>query len=140
MAYGDSLANPAPGASFAAEYQVAGLPHVETLTAPTFPLFTRIDFQKVAKSMTIRNNGGNDLRIAFTENGLSGTNYYLIPSGSESDKFDIRTKVVYFSGDGGDTDLSLMAELTTIDARHFPILTGSQVVESDPGSGWNGVG
>ena len=151
---------PQPGASYVPAYQTSAIPYVTSSASVTEvpapgesidPIHVR--FPYVTKHLTIRNTGGNDLRLAFSYSGSfapgeshhAGSksehqhrNYFLVPTassnqgGSEIQTFDIRCKEIFLLGDGGNTGFSLVAGLTTINASNFPILSAS--------NSWKGVG
>jgi hypothetical protein len=101
----------------------------------------RWDFPKVTKTITVRNTdstAANGIYIGWTENGVSGSNRFLIPGG-ESETFDIRCKSLWVLLQAGTPAYSIFAGVTVIDAeRDFPILTGS--AGSGPGDNWQGIG
>lgn len=132
-----SLNNPKAGAHSANDYQVVGLPWVTGSTATTTP--QQLSFPKVTRAITVRNNdNSNLLYIGFTQNGVTGSNRFAIPSG-DSDRFEVRTKVLWLQSDASTVDYSVLAELTLIDGTMFPILTGSTTGDAD-GNSWKGVG
>lgn len=154
------LKQPQPGASYVPAYQTSAIPYVTSsasvteVPAPgTSANPVHITFPYVTKHLTIRNTGGNDLRVAFSYSGSFAPgeshdggvksshqhrNYFLIPTGSAAanaeatQTFDVRCKEVFLLGDGGNTGFSLVAGLTTINASNFPILSAS--------NSWKGVG
>jgi hypothetical protein len=99
-------------------YQVSGIPFVTgNLTLPlTSSAPLRIDFPSVTSYFEFRNHGGYHARLAFSANGLKGTNYYLVePSGS----VQIRAKAtsVFLASNNPTNTLSsctLIASLTGI--------------------------
>lgn len=129
--------NPKPGAHMASEYQSSGLPWVRTLVWPATP--TLVELPKVSRALVVRNlDGSNPLRVGFTENGIEGENFFEVPANS-SERLELRVKQVYLMGPDGPVTGSLLAELTTIDASQFPVLSGSVDI-GGAGAGWPGVG
>lgn len=124
------------------EYQASGLPWVRSyqLTGTT-P--TRIDFQKVTKSITVNHASAsvsqNYVLVGFTENGMANSdlNFFVLTSGQVVE-FDVRVKQMFIvSSDGSLSDVSVFGALTNIDANEMPLLTGTLPNGS---GGWSGVG
>ena len=129
--------NPKAGAHMASEYQSSGLPWVRTFVWPAAP--TLVDLPKVSRALVVRNlDGSNPLRVGFTANGVQGENFFEVPANS-SERFELRVKQVYLMGPDGPVSGSILAELTTIDAMQFPVLSGSTSI-GGAGAGWPGVG
>ena len=125
-------------------------PDANSVTIPT-----KVTFPYVTKFITVRNTGINELRVGFSANGVikqgerlsdydtnkatGGSNFFLVPTGSGThgsvQTFEVRCKAVYFLSDTAAandptaaakcTSFSLIAGLTTIPEKNFPILTGS---------------
>lgn len=132
-----TLGNPRSGLNSVAEFQVSTLPWVTSSTAPLAPNMLQISFPKVTKFMTFANHNttGQEIRIGFTRNGMNNGYYYRLDGGQQIE-LDLRVTTVYVSGDTQAGPFSLIAGLTTIDAKEMPLLTGSY---SD-GTSWPGVG
>lgn len=132
---------PSAGFSSAGEFQSSALPYVTSSQAPVAASdVLRIDFPKVTRFITISNydSAANKLRIGFTQNGvkLSG-NYFLIAGGGIPVTLELRVKSLFLAGDTTSPNFSLCAGLTSVDARHMPLLSGTL---ADGSAGWNGVG
>ena len=120
----------------AAEYQVAGWPFVETNTLSG--LF-KVAFPQSTQWVQVQNlDDTKSLRIGFTENGVSGSNYYLLRGGATppavSPVFSVKCKEMWFRGDtiSDSIKFSVAAGLTSVMPSDFPTLTGS--------AGFSGVG
>lgn len=143
----ESFQYPSPGPSSVLEYQASGLPYVTASAASTSA--TKIEFPFVTKFFTVKNNGGDPLNVGFTENGVLGTNYFSIPSGS-SYTGDIRVADLFLASDGT-SNYELIAGLTQIPRRSWFILTGAlngfsgsvganQITYGFKGFGYPGIG
>jgi hypothetical protein len=114
---------PGSGLNNAAEYVASGLPFVTTSTGlGTTP--TEINFPYVTKCFQIHAVGGN-LRLGFTENGINGTNYFVLHQNDGAYHFDIRCKTLYVRADSSTVTMSLCAAMTQIDSKQFPVLSGA---------------
>ena len=100
-------------------YQMSGIPFVTSSTAPessdpSGPL--KISFPTVTKFLVVKNvdSAGSDLKIGFSQNGISGDNYFLLSAG-ESFSADLRVVDMYVvSVDSSAVEFSLIAGLTGI--------------------------
>jgi hypothetical protein len=120
--------------TFAAEYQISGIPFVLTsadteLVAGGTAAF--VAFPKVSQFVVVQHTGGGTsaLRVGFTENGIGGTggeHYFLIPDGVSSPMIPIRCKEIWFQNDAAAGDaigFSLIAGMTSVE--QFLHMTGS---------------
>ncbi len=119
-------------------YQSSAMPWVTGSVAVGITTPLKIKFPKVTKWIRVRARG--EVRIGFTNNGVTGSNYYTIPSGTV-DTFDIRVLEAHFLAPAASTTIDIFAGLTLIDQRDgVPFLTGSVDPTTSPGSNWQGVG
>lgn len=130
------LGTPKAGFAAAGEFQSSALPYVTSSQAPGAASgVLEIHFPKVSRSITVTNReaSGTYLRVGFTRNGVgvSGSNYYLL-NGGDTLAVELRVKSLFLAGDAGTANCSVLAGLTTIDAKDMPLLSGSE--------GWEGVG
>ena len=128
------LDNPQMGPNFIPAYQISAIPYVTSSTAPASGV-VELDFAWVTRFIVVRNTSiagsTNVLKVGFTENGLHGSNYFSLASGESFDA-EFRVKSLFLSSSSGtSTPYTVIAGLTTVDAKYFPILTGS----SDFGGG-----
>jgi len=89
---------------------------------------TRIDFPYVSRHFTVRNTSANALEIGFTINGVLGTNRFTVPANSTFGPVDMRVRTMYFVGVGGVATFDLLAGMTLINTKTFPVLTGSSPI------------
>lgn len=129
------LGTPKAGFAAAGEFQSSALPYVTSSQAPSSAADAlEIEFPKVSRSITVTNRApaGTYLRVGFTRNGvLTSGNHYML-NGGDTLAVELRVKALYLAGDGATANFSVLAGLTTIDARDMPLLSGSE--------GWQGVG
>jgi hypothetical protein len=112
-----------PGIGNAASYQVSGIPWVSSsLAVPASGSTTlEISFPQVTKSIIIKNvsTGSVQMRVGFSENGVKGTNFFLL-SASESFAADLKvTRVYLMSNNGTALTASVIAGLTNIPATEL---------------------
>lgn len=104
------------------EYQVSAVPWVTSSVLTTS--VTEIQFPQVTRFISVYNFGGPAVKVGFTRNGVngSGTNYYMLPT-SASFSGDFRVKSLFIAGSGN--TINVVAGLTMINTRDFPVITGS---------------
>lgn len=120
----DQYVNLRPGLNNVGNYQVSGIPFVTaSLTAPALgatPLV--ITFPSVTKRVIVHNtNATVDCRVGFSENGVTGSNYFIAESdkaNNTSHQFDMNVKCtkIYILSNGAalTSNISVAAELTGI--------------------------
>lgn len=119
---------PRSGPSNVAEYQASGLPWATSSNVTD--LVWRVDFPYVTNGISIQAVSGT-VRLGFTENGVNGTNYILLGSGNDYPTFDLRCKTIFVRSHTASTGtVSILAGLTQIQHRDFPVLTGSAIYNS----------
>lgn len=133
-------------------YQMSGVPFVTSSNgaeASTTPI--KVTFPYVTKFFAVSNLTGNaDLRVGFTEAGVNATgglsgsidgesdanrkNYFVVRRETATENMEIRCKELWFRRDGAtDVAFSLLAGMTPIPGKNFPVLTGSNNYD---GVGW----
>lgn len=120
---GTTFTNSRSGLGNVAEYQASGFPWVTSSTAPTTTP-VQINFPYVTSKLYFQNRSNSTIVIGFTLNGTLGTNRYEIPA-SGSFPCEIRTNKLFVMSLGTAASYSLMAGLTTIFSKDYPVLTGS---------------
>ena len=124
--------HPKAGPNSIPAYQMSGVPYVTASAAnevDTTPI--RHDFPFVTRFFQVKNTDADHaMRVGFSANGVSAPetkNYFLLAAGAQTDILELRTKALFFRADGGSAQASfeIIAGLTTIDSKNFPILTGS---------------
>lgn len=140
-----------PGWNYAPEYQCSGTPFVTSSAHDevTTSGVVTIKFPSVTRWVQIRNIGAGQLKVGFTNNGVQGnggsvsgslneksgnnSNFYLIPSSSDSDSstvcWELRCDKLFFEAEDASTGFSLIAGLTNIRTAEFFKLTGSQGIQ-----------
>jgi hypothetical protein len=128
-----TLNNPsAPGYNFTPAYQMSGIPYVTSSVATTG--VTHISFDRVTRFLTVKNTNSttSQINVAFTQNGLGNYHWFPLKNG-ESFSAELRIKDLFITCISGTTsEYSVLGGMTTINARDFPILSGS--------SGISGIG
>ena len=124
-----SLNNPVMHEGYVPAYQVSAVPFVTSSAVTTVNL---ISFPFVTRFFTVQNTSSIPLRFGFTELGVKGTNYFVVPSGSDYTG-EIRTDRLFVSSStGASISYSVIAGLTGVPNRTFLTITGS--------NGFEGVG
>jgi hypothetical protein len=125
------------GLSNVGSYQTSGIPYAtSSIAAPASSgTPTVVSFPDTTQRVFVSNvNTASPLRVGFSANGVSGTNYFIIPQATSTTNFptqEFRVKVssIYLlSHTATPTSASVFAELTNISTSHLQ------------NSGPNGVG
>lgn len=99
-----------PGLNSVGEFQRAGQPFVSGSIDASSTV--RIDFPYVTKFIVIQNHSGSGhVRVAFSANGITGTNYYRVGASSSSPVLEIMCRSIWLSGSG---NVDIIAGLTGI--------------------------
>ena len=126
----------------AAEYQASGLPFVTQSATSGSPIeATTIEFPFVTKFFFVRNIGAIPLNVGFTANGVLGSNKFTLLT-SQSFQGDIRVRDLFLASSGA-ASFEVVAGLTGIQRKNFPVLTGSLNIFSGSAQetlGFNGFG
>lgn len=123
--------NPRAGFNATAEFQVSALPWM-TSSVVTGGTVKRYDFTHFTKFVIVKNTtAGTVAQVAVNLNGFSRSNYFELVGG-ESVSLDWRIRQLFVSGSTGSPSVSVVAGLTGIEAKQWPIITGSM--------GFEGVG
>lgn len=128
-------------------YQVSGRPFVTSSAIPASgaqPNYWKVEFPAVTREITIANNSNQtneDIRFAFSENGLNDTvrNYFLkhpAKDGVGPTTFNVKATEIYIMSDGShEPEVSVYASLTGIDTEEI-----DQLQDGNNWSGSEGVG
>ena len=113
------------GVNHVGAYQVSGRPfasgNIDASTA------TKVEFPNVTRWLYVTNEGADTCRIGFSENGVSGSNYFtLTGSGARTEILELKVSEVWISGSD---NVSVMAGLTNIENR---------LLSSSIGPSWSG--
>lgn len=117
------------GVNNVAEYQASGLPWVTSSMLSTSSL--TINFPYVTNFIALYAQSGS-YKVGFTANGMVGSNYFTV-SGSAAVILPIRCKTLFLSTTTGSALAEVIAGLTTIEAKAFPVLTASATYFSGSG-------
>ena len=118
-----------PGLGNAASFQVSGKPYVKAaIDASTNP---EIQFPSVTSWILVNNAGAGDCKVGFSANGVAGSSYITIPSGSLSPRMDLKVTAVHLGGTA--TNVEIMAGLTYITKDQI-----NNASVSPSGSNWSG--
>jgi hypothetical protein len=117
-------------------YQVSGLPFVSggidcLLTAEKVPFDNVTQWfvvSNVGQGETQEDTGG--VKVAFSENGISGSNFLTVPSGSVSPRIHVKCTEIWV---WGSSRVDVMAGLTSINRGAIDNTT-----LSPSGSNWSG--
>ena len=119
---------PASGEYNVAAYQMSSLPYV-TSSVISLGELHRHEFPLITHFIDVANKGTGStdaIAVGFTENGILRTGNYITLNQNESVNESIRTTVLYIScSSGTNVNYQLFCGLTTIPARNFLPLTGS---------------
>jgi len=122
--------NPRPGIGSVPEYQASGVPWVLSGSVTTAQEF---DFPMVSRAITVANTSaaGTFLLVGFTQNGVNGSNCFPL-DGGKTQRFEVRCRDLWLKGQGGvAASFGVLAELTAIERKQMPYLTGS-LAATDP--------
>lgn len=121
-----SLVTRGAGSEYTPAYIISGVPFVTSSTVGIGKGWS-VSFPTVTRTLTLKNDSGGNLAVAFSANGLKAANSnYFTLFASESFSGELRIKELFLSGSGpGTSAFSIIAGLTTIHSTMFPTLTGS---------------
>jgi len=109
-------------------YQVSGAPYAtSSIAAPSNAgTPTQVSFPDITQRIVVSNvNTASALRVGFSANGVSGTNYFIIPAASSSvvyptQDFKVKVSSIFLlSHTTTPTSASIFAELTNISTSHL---------------------
>ena len=124
-----------PGIGHVGSFQVSGYPYVTGSTNLDAGVEQKIEFPRVVKSITVINRAGVEIKVHFNSkssgNVYTGGHYISLPVSGDAVTFNIKCKEIYVSNDSGTDNASyeLFAEVTSIESREMPVLTGSGLTE-----------
>ena len=117
-------------------YQVSGMPWVTgSVNCLAGTGEQVVKFPYVTKWVTINNNSGQDLRVAFSQNGVLGKQYFVIPafdvdSGGNTRTLNLKLTEIWISGS---LKVDVVAGLTNL-----PVSRIDNNTVSPSGSNWSG--
>lgn len=116
-AQGNQWYQPLAGLSNVGSYQVSGIPWVSSSIAVqglSSNTPTEVQFPQVTKFVQIKNLSANPMRVGFSQNGVLGSNYYILGN-LETLAVDLRVSKMYLLGNTNTaTSASVVAGLTGI--------------------------
>lgn len=115
---------PRTGAQYSTAFVMSGVPWVTGSVAVTAGNIVKLEFPNVTKDFTVSNTGANEIRVGFTQNGVSGSNYFAVATGEEK-HFEIRIRDLYILNATGGSTFDVVAGVTSISRNDFPHITGS---------------
>ena len=119
-------------------YQVSGRPFatgsIDTLKPTNSPAVVR--FPKVTRWVVIGNDGGTDLHVGFSKNGVDKlvtgeSNYLIVPDGTVTQPLELKLTELWLSGSN---KVSVMAGLTYIEIDAI----NNVQVSPESGVNWSG--
>lgn len=110
-----------PGIGNAASYQVSGKPWVtSSLSVPASGSVTlQVNFPQVTKFITINNTVAGAMRLGFSDAGVKGSNYFIIPASSVFTTEIKATSIFLMSDNATPLSASVIAGLTNIPATEL---------------------
>ncbi len=124
-----------PGIGHVGSFQVSGYPYVTGSTNLDDGVEQKIEFPRVVKSITVINRAGVEIKVHFNSkssgNVYTGGHYISLPVSGDAVTFNIKCKEIYVSNASGtdNAGYELFAEVTSIESREMPVLTGSGLTE-----------
>jgi len=110
-----------PGIGNASSYQVSSKPFAtSSLAVPVSgAVALEITFPQVTRFVTINNTAGGNMRLGFSDAGVKGSNYFLIPATTTFTTELKVTKLYLMSNNATPLSASLLAGLTNIPANEL---------------------
>jgi hypothetical protein len=111
-----------PGIGNASSYQVSSKPYAtSSLAVPAVgSVALEVTFPQVTKFITINNTAGASMRLGFSDLGVKGSNYFLIPATTTFTTELKVTKMYLMSNTATPLSASVLAGLTNISATELP--------------------
>lgn len=119
------------GLGNASAFEVSGIPYVQGAIDAKSTV-VQLDFPRVTRWIVVTNDSTvqDPLRVGFSQNGLTGSNFFSVPAGTTSPRLEVKVTELYLSGSD---NVSVIAGLTTIEIDNI----NTQNV-SPSGSNWSG--
>ena len=118
-------------------YQSSGTPYVTGGISPGEFDGTSVTFPYVTRWISVYNDTDDPCKLAFSQNGLMGTNFYQVKNG-QSITLEVKATALFLSGTVGKVDV--MAGLTSISAEAINNTSISPSGSNWSGSAWATVG
>ncbi len=119
------------GLGNASAFEVSGIPYVQGAIDAKSTV-VQLDFPRVTRWIVVTNDSTTDdpLRVGFSQNGVTGSNFFPVLPGTTSPRLEVKVTELYLSGSD---NVSVIAGLTTIEIDNI----NTQNV-SPSGSNWSG--
>ena len=122
------------GINHAPAYQVSGRPYASGGIDSLAGGQAVVNFPYVTRWVQVINSTSASVKVGFGPNAFvpDNNNYFTIPSGSQSDRLEVKISRIYLKGGsdtgrtGGDEGVSVVAGLTSIDTSQVNPPTGSR--------------
>lgn len=116
---GNQWYQPVAGLGSVGSYQMSGVPFATGSLTVSNSSVTEVAFPSVTKSIIVKNLSNNNMRVGFSQNGIQGTNYFILGY-NESFAADLRITKLYLRGDSAAATATVVAGLTGIPAGSLP--------------------
>ena len=124
------------GINHVGAYQVSGQPFVSGGISPGTA--EKVEFPYVTRWVVINNHSteiGADVKVGYSENGVKGTNYFTVLSGTSSPRLELKVSEIWLADGSAECNgVEVSAGLTSI----LPVRTSGSTGPSWSGSA--GVG
>ena len=95
-------------------YQVSGRPFASGAIDATNAV--KVEFPYLTRWVQVFNNGGADVKVGFSENGVSGSNYFRVPAPAAADvaqsaRLELKVSELWLYGTN---NVDIVAGLTTV--------------------------
>ena len=116
----------AVGINHVPAYQVSGRPFASASIDGTITGGAKVEFPYVTRWIYVHNNGSTDVRVGFSQNGVLGSNYFVLNNKNgqregASARLELKVSELWVSGSN---DVSVCAGLTTIPVSRISGSTG----------------
>jgi hypothetical protein len=107
-------------------YQVSGRPFASASIDGTISGGAKVEFPYVTRWIYVHNGGAADVRVGFSQNGVLGSNYFVLNNKNSnregaSARLELKVSELWISGSN---DVSVCAGLTTIPVSRVSSSTG----------------
>ena len=104
------------GINHVGAYQVSGEPFTSGGIAPGDGF--KVEFPYVTRWVVINNHStvtGANVKVGYSENGVKGTNYFMVLSGTSSPRLEVKVSEIWVADSSGPCDgIEISAGLTSI--------------------------
>jgi hypothetical protein len=112
-----------PGLNNVGSYQVSGRPFA--YTGDTTASASVVSFPEVTRWVIIKNNhGSQSVKVAFSLAGLTGTEYFVLAAGAETQRLEVKISELHFVATGAGTEISITAGITNVAVKSCATAAG----------------